>query len=521
MFELGAKAATTASAALFGKLYTIIVAGIAFILVARLLGPTSYGVYAVAIAIVGFFTSIGDMGIGSTFSKFLAEYKSKRRNDEMAELLLNGYFILVVMCALFSIIAFGLSGFFASYVLHNSAYAYVLESASFIIILCVLFGDTYSALVGLGAGKSIGLGIAIQVTVQSVVSVFLAFYGYGAMAPVIGLVLSYIAGTAFVLREILTNVSFAGARISIKSIKRIMRFATPLAASNLMTSIMANLTIMVLGIFVASSVLGDFGIVQRTGTMISMISDSIGVSLLPMFSVRMAQKRFDSKKSNTLYSYAVYVAFLFITPIMLYMVLLAKPFTVTVFKSVYANASLYIAIMSAGILTGIAGTYAASLLTSASKVRLVAKCYALIALVQLISIAALVPTFKGTGAIVQMFIVSPVATTIVFVYAARKALNAKLNVGRIFRVVFAGIMSAAFIVPLIYLIGGNYIALLAAAFVEQALLYPPMLAITRAAKSKDLSALKQVSGRIPVVGAIIGTIVGYSSMFCAVSQKET
>ena len=518
---MGAKAATTASAALFGKVYTIVVAGISFILVARLLGPTSYGVYAVVMAVVGFFAAIGDFGIGAAFNKFIAEYSSKRSNDKTAELLVNGYFILVIVCALFSILAFALSGFFASYILHNGAYAYVLESASFIIIMSVLFNDSYAALVGFGFGQNIGMSIAIQITVQSAVSVALAFYGYGALAPIIGLLLSYAAGTVFILYEIFRRIGLSGARVSIKAMKHILGFVVPLAVSNLITSIASNLTIIVLGIFVTASVVGDFGIVQRTSSMVSLISDSIGVPLLPLFAAGMARHGYNPKKSNAFYNYAVYVAFLFITPIMLYTVLLATPFTVTVFNGVYADASLYLAIASVGVLAGISGAYASHLLASANKVKLVAKCFALIAAVQLTFLVLLVPAFKGIGAVVQMFIISPFVSTFVFIYAARKALNARLNLGKILRVLLAGTISAAFILPLIYLAGTDYIVLLAAAFIEQLLLYPPMLAVTRAAGHKDFRILKRVSGHIPVVSTIIGMLMDYSLMFCPVSQTET
>jgi O-antigen/teichoic acid export membrane protein len=520
-FALGAKAATTASAALFGRLYTILVAGIAFILVARLLGPTSYGVYSVAMAVVGFFTAVGGSSIGASFSKFIGEYSSVHNKRKIAELLVNGYLILVIVCVLLTMLAFALSGFLASYVLHNSAYTYVLEYASVIIIISVLFNDSYSALAGFGLGRSMSLGVAIQITVQSIISVALAFSGYGALAPILGLILSYAVGTAFIVRTISKRVSFAGVRVSIKVMKHILGFALPIAASNIITSISSNLTIIVLGIFVTTAVVGDFGVVQRTNTLISTISDSIGVSLLPLFAAGLAQQRYNPRKSSAFYSYAVYVAFLFITPIMLYTVLLATPFTVTVFNGVYAHASLYLAVMSVGVLVGIAGAYAPSLLMSANKVMLVVKCYALIALVQLAFLAVLVPTFKGIGAVVQMFIVTPIATTLIFVYAARKALNARLDLGKILRVVLAGLISAAFILPLLYLVGTNYIVLLVVAVVEQALLYPPILAITSAATRKDLRILKRVSGGTPVVGVIMGTLADYSLMFCPVSRTET
>ena len=519
-FELGTQAATTASAALFGKTLTILIAGITFIIVARLLGPSSYGIYSVAMAVVTLFTVTGEFGIGVMFTKFIAEYSGKHDSRKIAELLVNGYFILLVVCLLLSLLSLAISGLIASYALHNSAYTPVLEFASFIIILNVIFYDSYFALVGFGLGKSIGLASAIQVTVQAVISITLAFLGYGALAPIIGLILSYIAGSAFVLQEIFKQVDITGVSVSMKEIKRILRFSVPLAVSNMITAVMNNITIIVLGIFVTTSIVGEFGIVQKTGSLVSVISDSIGIAILPLFAAGMTKHRYNPRRSNTFYSYAVYVAFLFITPIMLYAILLSKPFTITIFNGVYANSSLYLAIMSVGVLVGIAGAYATSLLTSANKVKLVLKCSSVIALVQLVFLIALVPTLKGIGAAVQLFIVTPTVTTLVFVYAAKKTLSAEPELGKILRVVVASLISAAFILPLIHLIGADYILLLVAAAIEQVLLYPPILAITGAANRKDLGILKQVSGSVPVVSMIMGALVDYSLIFC-LSQKGT
>ncbi len=512
---LGKSAATTASAVLFGKVFTILVSGISFILVARILGPSSYGVYAVSVAVAAFFVSLSDFGIGTTFSKFIGEYSSGRDRKRIAELLANGYLIIAAIGLLSSLLVFALSGFFASYALHNAAYAYVLQVAAFTIIMSVLSGASYSALVGFGLSKELGFAVAIQIAVQAVFSISLALAGMGPLAPVLGLLLGFAASSAFELQAIFRHAAVLGARVSFKAMRQILGFAAPLAVSNIVSNVMYNATIVVLGAFAAASVVGDFGIVQRASSFVGPISESIGIAILPMFAAHLARNA-NGQRSGAFYNYAVYIAFLFIAPIVLYVLLLSVPFTVTVFSGVYAHASLYVAIMSIGVLIGIAGTYAMNLLTSANKVALVTKCTAAVAVVQLVSLAVLVPRFQGTGAVVQMFIVSPLASTAVFLYAVRRSLDVRLNIARMLRVILAGAVSAAFILPLIYLLD-SYVLLLAAAAVEQFLLYPPLLALTRAVRRRDLDTLKRVSGSVPIAGRILGALLDYSGAFCPVS----
>lgn len=514
---IGKKAATTASAALLGRIITILIAGIAFILVARILGPSQYGIYAVSVAVASFFISTSDFGIGTTFSKFIGEYSVRHDSGKIAELIANGYVLVVAFGLLCTLLVFALSGLVASYALHNASYAIVLQVAAFAIVTSVLYGASYSALVGFGLGRQLWTEVAIQVTVQALVSISLALLGLGAIAPIIGLILGFLAGGMFGLYVILGRVDILGAEVSFKKMRWILGFASPLAVSNTVSNIAANIPLVTLGVFVDASIVGAVGVVQRASGVVGVISDSIGAAIVPMFAAHIVQSA-RNQRPGALYNYAVYVALVLIAPMMLYLALLSTPFTITVFSSAYAQASPYIAIMSIGVLLGIAGAYAMNLLTSSNKVVLITKCTALAAAAQLVALFVLVPALGGIGAVLQMFVVTPLAITAIFLYAARKELGIKLNIARILRVLIASAVSATFILPLTWLFGSAYILLLIAAGIEQAALYPPLLALTRAVKRRDLDTITEVTAKIPLVGLAVRIATAYSGMFCQVSR---
>ncbi len=94
---IGSSTASMSTYLLLGKLVAFIVAAISLVVVARILGPSGYGVYVVAIAVAGVAGAVGNFGIGTALTKFISEYKSKKNAKMINEVLSNGMAILVVV----------------------------------------------------------------------------------------------------------------------------------------------------------------------------------------------------------------------------------------------------------------------------------------------------------------------------------------------------------------------------------------------------------------------------------------
>ncbi|MGC8648158.1 MAG: oligosaccharide flippase family protein [Candidatus Micrarchaeia archaeon] len=512
--ELGARTAKVASSVLLGKLIIFILVGLSFVVVARLLGPSTYGIYTLAMAVIGIFGSVGDLGIGISFNKFLPEYMQKGEKVKARELLKNGFAVLLAFGGVLTAAMFLLAALFATSIYHNASYTGIIEAASFLIVLSILYGDAYSALIGLRASKSIAITAGVESATQALVSVLLALLGYGALAPILGLVAAYTLGLLVALSFVLRALEDTeGGSISISRIKELLVFSLPLGVSNLMSTLMSNISLVVLGLFAASTVIGNFGVASKVGSLIDLITGSISVSLITMFSAALASSK-SKEEIARFYNYSLYLAFILITPLLFYIAALAKPFSYVAFSGVYKLSPLYIAIMAVGIFIGLIGGYSYNLMISANKVRKVLIYTAITSAIELLLLPLLIPLFKGVGLTVLLFVIAPLASDFLYVYGLRKTFNIGIKPEKISRVILANAIS---IVPIgiVGLAIGNTMmipALIISAIII-VFVYPPTLVLVKGMKESDMEIVKKATKEVPVVGTVIKYLIGYSRIF--------
>ena len=510
---IGAKTAGVASLMSFGRFVALFISGIAFIIVARILGPSVYGIYTLALAYTGFFTSgLADLGISITFSKFIGQYSGSGNKLEIEKVLSNGYTIAIISGIIFTIVALLLSNVIATYELKNASLTYVVQIVSFAIILGMLFNISYNALVGFGRGRYIVISIIVQSLSQAIASIALAILGYGALAPIIGLLIGYVGAIifAFAIFNIKFNINFK--MPSLKYMKRLVTFSYPIAVYNSFRGIVSNLSPIVLGLFVAIAIVGNFGVALRTSAIISNITDALGLAVLPMFAYTASRRNID-KSIGKFYNYALYLTYVLVTPALLYIAILSKQFSYTLFSAKYALAPTFISIISIGTLLWILATFTIMLLIGTNKVKALLKYSLIVEAIEVVLLFIVVPLFGGVGLSILLYIITPVLMIIFMTRAAKRLVNVKLDVKKLGLVFLSGLISAAFLIPLLISLKGNYIAILLAGAIEQMILYPIILAFSGAASRKDLKVLKDVTKKIPILNTIMNILTDYTWYF--------
>ena len=59
----------------------------------------------------------------------------------------------------------------------------------------------------------------------------------------------------------------------------------------------------------------------------------------------------------------------------------------------------------------------------------------------------------------------------------------------------------------------KYVAILVIGAIEQIAVYPAILAFTGAARKEELKVLRDITGKIPIMGSIIRVFAGYAGLF--------
>ena len=513
--ELGARTANMAASIVIAKFLSFLILGVSFVVIARLLQPTVYGYYTLATAIASFFGSFADFGVGISFSKFIAEHRAKRDSGAISEVLSSGFAILLIGGTIFTLISIAFSYWTAQNIMHDIAFAFLIQVASLTIITSMLYGSSTSALIGFGRGRLVAASTASAMIVQSVSSIALALVGLGALAPTIGLVLGYTFGFLLSIFMILREMKRFNARVrlpSLQGIKKLFRFSAPLAVVNLMGSLTGSFATIFLGLYVVSAVIGNYGLASRTGGIIDVGLGSIATALLPAFAVTLASKRSQTDTAH-FYKVALHASVVFLAPLVFFLIVMAKPLVYTIFGGTYALAPLYIQIMSLGILIGIAGSYTNMLLIGGNMVRTVLKYNLLISAIQVALIVLLVPSMGGLGLVIVMLFLTPLLNTIIFVRKALKAFKVQLWLGKIIRATVANIMTVAVLYPVRQAFGGSYIPMLIVCAALYLVIYPVVLGLLKGIEREDMERMQRLAGKMPIVSQITPLVVRYTMLF--------
>ena len=131
--SVGNVAARTFYYLFISKLISLVLTSAAFVVVARLLGPSNYGTYTFAIAYYSFIGAGGTLGVGSYFSKNLSKLKQEDDLKSIPRVLANGYSFIFPLLAALALIGFVLSGFVSSHFASTGVAPIYLELASAIL----------------------------------------------------------------------------------------------------------------------------------------------------------------------------------------------------------------------------------------------------------------------------------------------------------------------------------------------------------------------------------------------------
>lgn len=509
----GSKAASLASYVFVGRIVTFLMTGIALILVTRLLGSSQYGVYTIAVAFAGIFGSIGSSGIGTAMNKFISEYRARKQPDEVSRVVSNSLLMLIVSGVILTALCYVLSSMIANYVYPTSMYGgsmgQTIQLISFYITTSILYGALYDALLGFGNGKHVAIAAFVQSFFQSVVSIALAFQMHTAAAPIEGLVvgslLGFFAGVYMIFKY--NNIKLV--MPSFKYMKKLWSFSVPVGSTVILGNLMGSIALIYLGYFVAPSVIGNVGIVGRVSALISVIFDSISFALLPTFSAALVSKGVKDKVGR-LYGYAVYLAILMVGPILFYMGIFAQQFTVFLFGSSYLLAPTFISILCLGLLIGIAGSYANTLLIGASKTGFVLKNNIIASFVYLVLTLIFAPKFGALAYILAASLIYPIVMDYLFISKLMKMFKIDLRIGKLSRLVVADVVVSCAVFLLTGSLSG--ILLLICAGIGFIILYPLVSVLVGGADKADISTIKTLTKGIPAVGLVMRLVVDYAGV---------
>ncbi len=510
--ELASKTAKVASLLASGKIISISIQAFMFIVIARLLGPTNYGIYTLILGVAILISAFGNVSIGTYFNERIPYLISKKRSSEIGVALGDGTVAMVLPGIVLLIIGVFLSGLISNYVLHSYTYIPIVILSMFSILFFFLFSQFNLILVSYGDGKNSAIGNMIYSAVQSFMSIFLILLGYGIAGAILGYVLALLVGAVF---QMVAAARRFGIKISANGlwtrIRSMLKFSMPLTGSNIINTLITNFAVVLLGLlFIPQFFIGEYGVAIKIGTLIDVVAGSIGIVLIPMFAEAVNNARM-KKNLSKFFHYSVYFGLLFTTPMIAYVVVFSKYLIITLFAGAYSNSIFYMQLVSVGLLLSTFGIFATQLVISTRKTRTVLKYSLIVGIIEFISLLILTPLLHVVGVIIAILYIGSIATGILFINYLKR-IGIKIEMGQIWRLFLANIILGLALSILLF-VALSWAFLLVLGVVILLLVYPILIVKLRAISNDEVKLLREIGKEIPFIGTILDRLLAYALYF--------
>jgi O-antigen/teichoic acid export membrane protein len=502
---LGVKAAKGTLIYTIGNIVGSLMVLLLLIILARLLSPSDFGLYAIAIAFYNILS--GHFVFGTVIRKDIPQAKEKER---VAELISNGYFLSLVVAFAVSIVAMLASNFIAINVYHNAAMTGSLVLASALVFLYALFNLTLAILIAIEKVKEGTIIYLLYASIQLVAGVALVLAGYGVFGAIVGLGIGLVIPSIIGICLIAKHIGSRFAKPDKKTLKHMVDFSVPVLASNVATYVPPNLAILLLGVYATSLTVGNYNAAFRFGSFVSVILVSISFVLLPAFAKAFSDRDLSSKIGK-IYNNSIYYTLLLLLPVVIYVVSVSQPLLYLLFSSRYSFAPFYFVIIALGSTVGIISTYAGNLIVGYGDTKRFMYYQLLAVAIQVILLFALVPMFGADGALLALFVISQILMDIIFVYALYKQFSFKQHFMPVLRL---AIPTAILIILLSYftLFLNNSKWSLITNLVAILVIFPPLAVLFGAVKRENLDFLKDIAKSLKA-GKALDYMIRYTELF--------
>ncbi|MGC8567936.1 MAG: flippase [Candidatus Micrarchaeia archaeon] len=498
-FEDG-KAARRVVSYTIGKTASAVISFITLIILARILGAGSYGLYTIAIAFAGMAGIFGHIGIGTALRKKLAE-----NGTDKSELVSTAFFITILLGLAVAAIAMAFSSFIATEIYSNSKLIIPLIIASSSIFFSVLMSISLSTLTGLKSAGKAGLLNIVYTGSQLAFILLMLWLGYGITGAVFALLLGN-AIAAFIGILIIKKKGIQIRRPSRQIAKKIVEFSLPVFISNIANSGLLNFAILFLGFFETAAVIGNYGVAYKLGIFFNVIISASSFAVLSEYSDKISNE----KNAKSIYIKSIYYSLLLLLPIFAYIASIVKPVVPLFFSKGYSNVPEYFFIVALGFILSIFGSYASNILLGKGKTKDYMKYQIAIILLSFALLVILTPVFKVYGMLFSIFIAMPILSWLMFSLVIKKE-GFEIKDWKTARLILTNFAFLAIMMLLSMLMHFDKLSIIVNAILA-IIIYFPMLAITKSADAKDLEYVKK-SINIKAFGKLIDFAIMYMRIF--------
>jgi len=379
------------------------------ILLVRLLTPTQYGLFAIALmppALIGLFR---DWGINFAITKHLAQYKSENKTAEIKRVLTCGLLFESALGTLLSITCFFLANFLAINVFHRPELKPLVEIASITILATGLFTAAQSTFTGFERMELNSLTMITRSSFKSFLAPLLVLLGYGTFGAILGYTTGFLISgiLGILIIYIIFHKNLHGKsddKTKLTTIfKTMFGYGLPLSISTILGGSLVQFYNFMMAIYCTDFMIGNYKAAVNFTVLITFFTTPITTVLFPAFSKLNPEKAMETLR--TIFQYSIKYASLLTIPATAAIMALSRPLVFTLFGEKYTSAPLFLTLYAISYLyTALGNLSLGNFLNGQGKTMVTMKLTLITLATGLPLSFLLIPRFGITGLIITILV---------------------------------------------------------------------------------------------------------------------
>ena len=469
------KTSATGSFQLFvGRIASTLMLAIGTLIVGLYISDVEYGLYTIALVPAATFLLFQDWGIGPALTKYCANYRAAKREEELRKIIVAGVTFEIITGITLTLISVLTASVVASNLLGNPESTYLVAVASTTIFFTAIYAVSLSIFVGFERMKLGTVTMIVSATVQGLFSPFLVYLGFGALGAIAGFTISQVAsgitGAAllyFVIFRKLSSAKKNTMKFS-QALRPMLRFGIPLSIATIIGGITTQIYSFLMASYTELAMIGNFRIATNFALFLTFFTYPIQTVLFPAFSKLDPSK--DKQLLKTVFASSVKYTSLFLVPATFALMVLSFPMINTIYgdKWLFAPFFLILYIVSNSVV--LLGSLSLSqILTAMGETKMLMKLKTLTFCIGVPLAFLLIPPLGIIGLIIVSTLVAGWPSMIWGLYWIWKRYDTKADLRNSSKILLASVVSGlttflflnSFVAPaLIMLVGGAILFLI-------------------------------------------------------------
>jgi O-antigen/teichoic acid export membrane protein len=476
---------------IIGQMASTAISALGSILVARLLGSTSYGLITIANIPVNIAMMSLNNGIRPALINHIVENRVKGDHEKITSTILAGFTINLSVGLVVTILLYTLSGYLSTQVFNNPELEQIIKILSLMVLSQATYTTASGVLVGLEKMTQRSLVNIFYSLLKTIIGPALVFLGYGIIGASIGYSVPFFLSGLFAM----VYVNLKGVKTVIPHIddfRSLISYSSPLFGSNLIASGIYQVLNFILPFYVSAALIGNLGAARSFTVLISFFLVPISTATLPLLSkLRPEEGVFEFVYQNII-KYETMIAY----PVSAAVIALSGQMVEILYGGDYAYASVYIQLLMLGyFFIGFGDTVNNTLLNSQKYTNVILHWRLIYLAVGVPLGFILIPRYGVIGFQVTTLI-APRVGLLYTIWWVRKNMNIKLDVENTVKILFSAILGyvGGKLVLILVTLGPWFELILGG--VTIALVYLISIILTGALTAKNIRDIKSITDQI-------------------------